>query len=78
MIAEIDRDLSSESLGLEKEDLRIEVYVKNLFDEDTWRGGVEFTDFSLMPDPFFGFDQLGIILLPQDKLTAGIRAVYEF
>ena len=65
-------------VGFEKEDLRIEVYVKNLFDEDTWRGGVEFTDFSLMPDPFFGFDQLGIILLPQDKLTAGIRAVYEF
>ena len=64
--------------GIEKDGLLVELYVKNLFDEDTWRGGVEFTDFSLKPDPYFGFDKLGIILLPQDKRTAGIRAVVEF
>ncbi len=65
-------------LGLEKNDMRIELYVKNLLDEETWRGGAEFTDFSLTPDPFFAFNQLGIILLPQDKRTVGIRLSLDF
>lgn len=64
--------------GIETDDIRIEFYVKNLFDEDKWRGGVEFTDFSRQPDPFFAFDQLGIILIPQDKRTFGLRANVGF
>ena len=65
-------------VGIEKDDLRLEIYAKNLFDEDAWRGGSEFTDFTLMPDPFFCFCRLGITLLPQDKRTVGIRAAVEF
>ena len=64
--------------GVEKDDVRIELYVKNLLDEETWRGGAEFTDFSLTPDPFFAFNQLGIILLPQDKRTIGVRLSLDF
>ncbi len=56
----------------------MEVYAKNALDEETWRGGAEFTDFSRTPDPFFAFDQLGIILLPQDKRTFGVRVAVDF
>ncbi len=65
-------------IGIERDDLRVEFYAKNALDEDTWRGGAEFTDFSRTPDPLFNFNQLGIILLPQDRRTVGIRAALEF
>ena len=65
-------------VGFEKEGMRLELYVKNLFDEDAWRSGTEFTDFSLTPDPFFCFCNNGVILLPQDKRSFGLRATYEF
>jgi iron complex outermembrane receptor protein len=64
--------------GVEKDDVRIELYVKNLLDEETWRGGAEFTDFSLTPDPGFAFNQQGIILLPQNKRTIGLRLSLDF
>ena len=69
-------------VGFEKEDVRVEIYVKNLLDEDAWRGGVDFTDFSIVgaDTGFAGFDfnKLGIILLPQDLRTVGVRATIEF
>ena len=65
-------------LGMERDDMRLELYVKNLLDEDTWSGGAEFTDFSQLPDPFFAFNQLGIILLPQDLRTVGVRLSLDF
>lgn len=65
-------------IGIERDDLRVEVYAKNALDEETWRGGAEFTDFSLTPDPLFAFNQLGIILLPQDKRTFGVRVAVDF
>ena len=65
-------------VGFETEDLRIELYARNLSDEDAWRSGTEFTDFTLTPDPFFCFCNNGVILLPQDKRTFGVRVAYEF
>ena len=65
-------------VGIERDDLRVELYAKNLLDEETWRGGAEFTDFTLLPDPFFAFNQLGIILLPQDERTFGVRVSVDF
>ena len=65
-------------IGIERDDMRVELYATNLFDEDTWRGGAEFTDFSRTPDPLFNFNQLGIILLPQDLRTFGVRVSLNF
>jgi iron complex outermembrane receptor protein len=71
-------NLVNARFGIEKDDIRVEIYAKNLFDEDTWRGGAEFTDFSLLPEPLFAFNQLGIILLPNDKRTFGLRISLDF
>ena len=68
-------------VGFEKNNFRIEGFVKNLFDEDTWRAGQSFTDFSITDTPvgvFFDFNKLGIILIPQDKRTFGIRTSLTF
>ncbi len=63
---------------MEKEDLRVELYVKNMTDEKAWRAAQEYTDFSLLPHAFFAFDQQGFILVPQDRRTVGVRATLEF
>ncbi|MAI06352.1 MAG: hypothetical protein CBC47_04405 [Alphaproteobacteria bacterium TMED87] len=68
-------------IGFERDNFRIEGFVKNLFDEDTWRAGQSFTDFSITDTPvgvFFDFNKLGIILIPQDKRTMGIRTSLTF
>jgi iron complex outermembrane receptor protein len=67
--------------GIERDNLRLELFVTNLFDEDTWRAGQEFTDFSLIDTPvgvFFDFTPLGVILIPQNKRTFGIRTSVSF
>jgi iron complex outermembrane receptor protein len=64
-------------LGVEKEDMRFEIYVKNLFDEDSWSTGQEFPDFTLFGNGF-DFSHMGLILIPQDKRTLGMRASYSF
>jgi outer membrane receptor protein involved in Fe transport len=65
--------------GVQRDNLRVEFYVKNLFNEDKWRGGQEFTDFSLIDAPgIFDFNKLGAILLPQDKRTFGVRSSITF
>ena len=65
--------------GVQRENLRVELFVKNLFDEETWRTGNEFTDFSILDAPgVFDFGKLGIILVPQDKRQFGIRTTLDF
>lgn len=74
-----DYFLVNARIGLEKENLRVEAFVKNLFDEDNWRAGSEFTDFSIIDSPaVFDFNKLGIILIPQDRRTFGMRLSYGF
>jgi len=65
--------------GIQRDALRVELFVKNLFDEDTWRTGNEFTDFSIIDSPaVFDFNKLGIILIPQDKRQFGLRTTIDF
>lgn len=71
-------DYSLVNARLEKEDLRLELYIKNLFDEDSWVGGWESSDFTAFGDRFLGSENLGISLIPQDKRTFGFRASYSF
>ena len=74
-----DYALVNARFGLERDNLRTEFFIKNLFDEDSWRAGSEFTDFSLIDAPgVFDFTKLGVILIPQDRRTFGARVSYSF
>ena len=64
--------------SVERDNLRLEAYVKNALDEDYWRSGQEYTDFSRVLSVGFNFNRLGLTLLPQDKRTFGFRAAIEF
>lgn len=62
--------------GVERENLRIELFVRNLFDEENWAGANAFTDFGFQGDlTFLG---QGVGLGPQDKRQFGIRVNYTF
>ncbi|MXZ27502.1 MAG: TonB-dependent receptor [Gammaproteobacteria bacterium] len=64
--------------AVERNDLRVEGYVKNALDEDYWRTGQEYTDFSRVLSVGFNFNRLGLTLVPQDRRTFGVRVAYEF
>jgi iron complex outermembrane receptor protein len=65
-------------VGMEKDDIRVELYVKNLMDEETWRAASNFGDFSFRGNGFNPLAGAGIVLIPQDKRTVGIRVFYDF
>ena len=74
-----DYFLVNARVSIERNNLRVEAFVKNVFDEDNWRAGSEFTDFSIIDSPsVFDFNKLGIILIPQDRRTFGMRVSYGF
>ena len=64
-------------VGFEKQDLRVELFVKNLLDEDQWVSANETADFTRFGNGF-DFSHMGVTLVPQDKRTIGIRASYSF
>ena len=64
--------------AVERNNLRLEAYLKNALDEDYWRTGQEYTDFSRVLSVGFNFNRLGLTLVPQDKPTFGLRAAIEF
>ncbi len=63
--------------GFEKDGLRLEGYVRNLFDNDDYLAAARWSDFSA---PFFlGFlFSQGVAVTPAQKRTIGFKAVYEF
>ena len=64
--------------GASKDNLRLELYVRNLLDEDTWRSVGRTVDFTPQPADFNFNAHHGVALTPQDKRTIGIRVRYEF
>ena len=72
-----DYFLTNMSVGVQSEDLRLELFARNLFDEDAWAAGARNQDFSIRGN----FDFPGnhaIILSPQDKRTVGVRLIKDF
>lgn len=67
--------LVNAAVGAKRENLRVEVGVRNLFDEDAWLQGIEAVDFSQ-----FGasFSRRGIGVMPQEKRQFELRANYTF
>jgi iron complex outermembrane receptor protein len=80
-------------IGFERENLSVELYARNLFDNDNWDygfrsvsfrepGGQQFVPIpaaALPPGapPTFGFQQ-GMIVQPPDKRAVGLRVKYDF
>lgn len=71
-----DYFLSNLRFGIEKENLRVEAFVLNVFDEDTWINGSRGVDFSDQGN--FAFTAQGHNLTPQQKRTFGIRTNVKF
>ena len=63
--------------GFERDDLRIEGYVRNLFDDDNYLAGARWSDFSGTFLFAFLYSQ-GVAVTPAEKRTIGLRVVYDF
>jgi iron complex outermembrane receptor protein len=68
--------IANAALGVKRDDMRIELFVRNLFDEDAWISGSAGVDFSDLGS--LAFTRQGIGLVPQDKRSFGIRMNYNF
>ena len=71
-----DYVITNARLGLQREDLRVEFFIRNLFQTQTWRrasGGLDFSH------PTFSFNAFrGVTVVPQEKRTFGIRTNITF
>lgn len=64
--------------GIETEDFRLELFVKNLTDEDAYAAGARFSD-TAFPTSFSNFFiQQGVNVTAQDRRTIGVRASAKF
>lgn len=73
-----DYFLVNAKFGVEREGLRLEVFVKNLFDEDAYSAGSRWTDFS-RPTNFATLTLFqGVAVSAQDKREFGVRAIMDF
>jgi iron complex outermembrane receptor protein len=70
--------LAHARIGAEKDDLRIELFVRNLFDEDTWRDVGSWIDFTPQPVDFNFLAFHGVGLTTQDRRTIGVRMSMSF
>jgi iron complex outermembrane recepter protein len=64
-------------LGVEKENLRVEAFVKNLFKDNNYRAGASRNDFSAQ-NLIAGLADQAIFLTPPEKRTVGVKAVLGF
>ncbi|MCB2108310.1 MAG: TonB-dependent receptor, partial [Rhodobacteraceae bacterium] len=67
--------------GVTDENLRVEAFVTNLFNDDQYLAGNRWTDFSADRGGLFPFEfglQQGIALTPPKKRQFGVRAAYNF
>ncbi|MEZ5499680.1 MAG: TonB-dependent receptor [Steroidobacteraceae bacterium] len=64
--------------GIEKDNYRVELFVKNLFDEDAWQTGARWTDFSSPTQFAFLTAKQGVAVTPLDRREVGLRFNYKF
>lgn len=67
--------------GFAKDNLRIEGFITNLFDDDTWLAGNRWTDFSATQGTLFPFEfslQQGIALTAPRQRQVGVRVALDF
>ncbi|MDJ0709227.1 MAG: TonB-dependent receptor [Woeseiaceae bacterium] len=64
--------------GLGADNFLVEIFIKNLLDEDAWATGARWTDFSSPTQFAFLTAKQGVAVSPQDRREFGIRASYSF
>ncbi|MBL8627981.1 MAG: TonB-dependent receptor [Rhodospirillaceae bacterium] len=64
--------------GMEKEGLRVELFVKNAFNDDNWAACARWTDFDTAPNLAGLTLNQGVAVTPQNKRQFGIRTAIEF
>ncbi|MDX2223184.1 MAG: TonB-dependent receptor [Rhodospirillaceae bacterium] len=64
--------------GIEREDFRLEFFVKNLFDDKNWSACARFSEFDLPTDLTFITAYQTIIVTPQNKRQFGLRTSIKF
>ncbi|MDX2225037.1 MAG: TonB-dependent receptor [Rhodospirillaceae bacterium] len=64
--------------GVEKDGFRIELFAKNLFDDDSWAACSRFSEFDLPNDAATSTLYQSIIVAPQNKRQFGIKTAIKF
>ena len=64
--------------GVEKENFRIELFVKNLLDDDSWAACSRFSEFDLPNDGTTSTLYQSIIVAPQNKRQFGLKTAITF
>ena len=62
--------------GFERDDLRVELFVNNVLQQDTWTAATRYTDFTQFTG--FNFNVHGVMLAPQDLRSWGIQVDWSF
>lgn len=73
--------ISNLRAGFQKDDLRIEAFITNLFDDDNWLAGNRWTDFGATSGTLFPFEfglQQGIALTAPRQRQIGVRMSVDF
>ena len=68
--------LTNVRAGFEREGLRVEFYVNNVLEQDTWTAATRYTDFTQFTG--FNFNVHGVMLAPQDLRSAGLQVDWSF
>ena len=64
--------------GVETEDFRVELFIRNLTDEDAWQTAARWTDFASPFQLAFFTAKQGIAVTPLDRREIGVRASFYF
>ncbi len=64
--------------GIDTDRYRVELFVKNLFDEDAWATGARFSDTAFPTDFGNFFVQQGFNVSPQNRQEFGVRGTFRF
>ena len=70
--------LANVRVGGEKDGLRVEGFVKNLFDDDSWAACARWTDFDSAPSLAQLTTYQGVAVTPQTPRQYGLRLTYKF
>ncbi|MBL8642829.1 MAG: TonB-dependent receptor, partial [Rhodospirillaceae bacterium] len=70
--------LASARAGVQREDLNIEFFVKNLFNDTNWNTCARFSEFDLPMDTSSLTTYNGVLVVPQNKRQFGIRTSISF
>jgi iron complex outermembrane recepter protein len=70
--------LANARTGVEKSGFRLELFVKNLLNDDNWAACTRFSEFDLPLDINFLTQYQGVIVSPQNKRQVGLRTAITF